>query len=303
MRPAFVILHYLALEDTCECVDSILENLNNKGFDIVIVDNASPNDSLGIIRDKYKNKNNIFVIASSENLGFAKGNNLGYQYAKEKLNSKFIIMINNDTFIKQSNFLEEILNTYKKTNFDVLGPDIISTVDNMHQNPLRNYNIYDKKHIQKQILFRKRMIIYNNFGLFNFVSKIKNLLNKFTYISNLKKDNTELDYYHQVVNCKLHGSALIFSENYVSKYNGLFSKTFMYMEEDILFYISQREGLKLLYDPSIKIYHKEDSATNKKFNNNNKQKINFILENEIDSLTEFYKLVNNNNYYRDDILN
>ena len=33
---------------------------------------------------------------------------------------------------------------------------------------------------------------------------------------------------------QLHGAFLIFSENYINTFNGLYNKTFLYMEEDIL---------------------------------------------------------------------
>ena len=69
----FVILHYMATDETIICVDSILENVNGDKR-IIIVDNASPNNSFDELNIKYKDNILVDVISTDENLGFAKGN-------------------------------------------------------------------------------------------------------------------------------------------------------------------------------------------------------------------------------------
>lgn len=106
---SFVILHYQTTNDTIKCVESILENVRFDSFNIIIVDNGSTNNSGQILREKYLNNYNIQIIESFENLGFAKGNNLGYNYAKYNTKSDFICLLNNDTYIEQENFIEKIV--------------------------------------------------------------------------------------------------------------------------------------------------------------------------------------------------
>ncbi len=60
----------------------------------------------------------------------------------------------------------------------------------------------------------------------------------------------------------LHGSALIFSGSFITKYDGLYHGPFMYGEEAILDFIAKRDKLTTLYCPEIKIIHKDDSSTN-----------------------------------------
>lgn len=100
----FVILHYLTYEDTIECVESITNNINYKNYEIIIVDNASKNGSYEAIEDKFRYSEKIYIIKSNKNLGFAKGNNIGYKFAKNNLNADFIITINNDTIITERLF-------------------------------------------------------------------------------------------------------------------------------------------------------------------------------------------------------
>lgn len=87
-------MHYQALNETLVCVNSILKLY--KDVNIVIVDNSSPNNSGNKIKNLFLDCSNIKVIINDENKGFARGNNVGYKYAKEH-GADFIIQVNNDT--------------------------------------------------------------------------------------------------------------------------------------------------------------------------------------------------------------
>ncbi len=99
---AFVILHYQALDETIDCVNTIKKMVKGSRH-IVIVDNASPNKSGEILIAKYQQDEEITVLVSKENVGFARGNNLGYVEAK-KYSPEYIVVMNNDVFITQTNF-------------------------------------------------------------------------------------------------------------------------------------------------------------------------------------------------------
>lgn len=253
MHISFVILHYLTIDDTINCIESIQSKIDYNNYSIIIVDNGSKNNTGEVLADKYKNKNNVKVILNDANLGFAKGNNIGFQYAKYELNADFIVMINNDTIIDQKEFCNQILYEYNNTKFDIAGPKIISLVDNQLQNPIHIQfkNITD---IKKKLMKFNILLTLNYIGADNTLQLIKNKIKK-----NNNNNEKKLDDY------QLHGSALIFSKNYINNYDGLYSETFMYCEEDILKYISVRDNLLMVYLPSIEIYHKEDSATDEVF--------------------------------------
>ena len=65
----------------------------------------------------------------------------------------------------------------------------------------------------------------------------------------------------------LHGSVLFLTENYLDKVNGVFPETFLYYEEEILGLVCYKLGLKMKYDSSISIYHKEDQSSELSFQN------------------------------------
>jgi GT2 family glycosyltransferase len=110
---AYVILHYVTAKDTIECIKSIENLQTDYETSIVVVDNASGNDSLEEVKEITSNYNNITYIKNEKNLGFAKGNNVGFRYAKYELNADFIILLNNDTVIEQPDFSEKIVQKYE----------------------------------------------------------------------------------------------------------------------------------------------------------------------------------------------
>ena len=63
-------------------------------MEVIVVDNASIQDEASIIAERYPQ---VKVIRSTQNLGFAGGNNLGIKEAK----GKYILLINNDTYFKE----------------------------------------------------------------------------------------------------------------------------------------------------------------------------------------------------------
>ncbi|WP_240730888.1 glycosyltransferase family 2 protein [Deinococcus sp. S9] len=93
-RVGIVILNWNGWQDTVECLNS-LQGLSYPNFEIIVVDNASTNDSVKQIRKRFPN---IHVIESPDNGGFAKGNNLGIK-AFMAAGVDYIWLLNNDTTV------------------------------------------------------------------------------------------------------------------------------------------------------------------------------------------------------------
>lgn len=281
-KVSFLILHYQTIEDTIECIESILNNITYDNYNIIVIDNGSPNKSGDDLRKKYRNNDKIKIIINDKNLGFANGNNVGFRYIKYSEKSDFIIMINNDTIIEQKDFIDKIIKLYNFEKFHIMGPKIISLVDGKNQNPQKVlYN--NKLDVVKSIRKIKVLYLLNRLHIETYVRKI---YKRFFYKKN-KIKNEKKFFGH---NLKLHGSCVIFSKDYINKYDGLYDKTFMYAEEDILYFIAKRDNLVMKYCPEIIIYHKEDSATNSILKKDYLKR-RFIYKNHIKSLNELLKLM------------
>jgi len=75
---------------------------------------------------------------------------------------------------------------------------------------------------------------------------------------NLKENNDANSY---IENIQLHGCFLIFTKKYIEMFNGLNPDTYMYLEEQILYARSMINGLKIAYDPKLKVVHLEGIST------------------------------------------
>lgn len=101
-RVAIIIINWNSFSYTNDCLNSLNE-LEDE-CDVVIVDNASTDDSLIMLREYHPD---IHYVENEENLGFTGGNNQGMAYALER-NFEFILLLNNDTFVEK-NFLSVLV--------------------------------------------------------------------------------------------------------------------------------------------------------------------------------------------------
>lgn len=122
---SFVILNYNTYNETVDCINYIKKIKNQDNIEIVVVDNNSPDDSGKKIDEYYSDDKKVTVLYSKENIGFARGNNIGFKYAKYEQKADYIILCNSDTEILNSEFCKIVENDYSKYNFALLGPKII----------------------------------------------------------------------------------------------------------------------------------------------------------------------------------
>lgn len=272
---AFLILHYQTLEDTISCIESITKFDTNIQDDyIVIVDNGSKNGSGDTLIEKYKNFKNIFVIKSDENLGFAKGNNLGFKFIKENLRVSFIVMMNNDTELIDINFKDNIEKLYNEEKFAVLGPKII--LKDGYINPVVKSAGHIKE-IKREIFKTKIKLLFNYFHLEELIlDRLKKGYNE------MEQKNNRCNPNEKAYNVMLHGCLLIFSTTYIDKFDGLYDGTFLYCEEEFLYYRLKSNNLLSIYDPNICILHKEYSST-KSINKSNNSYRRFRYKNILKS--------------------
>ncbi len=136
---SFIILNYNNVDETINCLEK-LEAIKNKDCNFIVVDN----NTLTNDEEKEVEKYTKDIIKLDDNYGYAKANNIGIEYAKDKYKSEFYIVINNDVEITQKDFLNIIEKDYKKYKFDMLGPWIDSPGESV--NP---FNAFSTEEIVK----------------------------------------------------------------------------------------------------------------------------------------------------------
>jgi GT2 family glycosyltransferase/precorrin-6B methylase 2 len=94
-KVAIVILSYNGYQLTKECIESIRNNTSKQAYELVVVDNASSDQSV----EWLKQQKDIKLICNLENKGFPEGCNQGIQLAE---NESDILLLNNDTLVPEN---------------------------------------------------------------------------------------------------------------------------------------------------------------------------------------------------------
>ena len=92
---AIVIVTYNSEQHIGACLDSVFSERKALSQQVIVVDNLSRDGTVAFIRENFPE---VELIASGQNLGFAKGVNLGASHA----DAEFVLLLNPDTIILES---------------------------------------------------------------------------------------------------------------------------------------------------------------------------------------------------------
>jgi len=88
-----IVLNYRNPQYTVSCVQNLRKQTIADRMEILVVDNHSCDDSIGVLRNRLGNERNVRIIETPENLGFGAGNNHGARHAK----GAYLLILNPDT--------------------------------------------------------------------------------------------------------------------------------------------------------------------------------------------------------------
>lgn len=217
---SIITINYNGLKDTCELIDSIPFN---NDLEVIVVDNASEKDEASLISAKYPQ---VKVIRSSQNLGFAGGNNLGIKAAQ----GKYLFFINNDTIFKEFNVQALIDRLESSPKIAVVCPKIRFSWGN-HPIQFAGYTPLSKITVRNQAI---------GFG---------------------EEDHGQYDTPH--LTPYAHGAAMLVKREALEKVGLMPECYFLYYEELDWSMMFTRAGFEIWYDPACTVFHKESQATGK----------------------------------------
>lgn len=122
MKISVVIVNWNGKHFLSPCLDAVFSQ-SFEGLEVIVVDNGSIDGSVEFIKDNYKD---IVVVELSENIGFAGGNNRGFEVAT----GDYMLTLNNDTELK-SGFFDELISSVNSSGDKVSmwAPKILSMED------------------------------------------------------------------------------------------------------------------------------------------------------------------------------
>jgi hypothetical protein len=116
-RPVVIVLTYNGLDLTLDCIRS-LDRQTGAVFDVLIVDNASPDGTAEALR---RERPDLQVLQAGSNLGYAGGNNLGLRHAIRAGAGPFMLL-NNDTLLEPDCIRTLLATLDRKPGIGILGP-------------------------------------------------------------------------------------------------------------------------------------------------------------------------------------
>ena len=117
------IINWNGLEDTKECITSVLASRNME-FKIYLLDNASAKNEYETLEELYQNEP-VSVHQSETNLGFTGGSNLLFDLIFQESKSEYIVLLNNDTIVDEL-WLSELVSHAKTQDSHIVSSKMIS---------------------------------------------------------------------------------------------------------------------------------------------------------------------------------
>jgi hypothetical protein len=89
---SIIIVNWNSTAYLLKCVESVYAQTHETAFEIIVVDNASPDADVGIVKQQYPD---VVLMESGANLGFAGANNLGFRSSV----GEYVVFLNPDTVL------------------------------------------------------------------------------------------------------------------------------------------------------------------------------------------------------------
>lgn len=120
MTPEFsvVVVNFNAGEDLLTCLESVSRSLSGRTWDGVVVDNASTDDSCGLI-SQYES---VSIFRNKTNVGFASGVNLGLSLTS----GQYVLIINPDCWIEEDAMRRLESELERHSDCVLVGPKILN---------------------------------------------------------------------------------------------------------------------------------------------------------------------------------
>lgn len=224
---SIVIVNYNTKEFLGKCIASIVKNVKNISYEIIVVDNASLD---GSVKEIQNDSSKFKVILNKENVGFSKANNQGVKASQK---SSYVLFLNPDTIIPEKTIEEMVnfMNSHKDAGASTckLAMPNGKIDDATHRGFPTPWNAFSHFSGLEKIFPKSKLFAGYSLGWmdFNAVHKIDVLAGAFMLVRRNAGDEAKW-----------------WDEDY-----------FFYGEDIDFCYILKQKGWKIYYVPSVSIIH------------------------------------------------
>lgn len=247
MDSCILIINWNNGADTVACIKSVISFSDSN---IIVLDNASEDDSIAVIQ-QYLTGNNIdssaialselpdagrhkvLFVKSSDNLGFAKGNNALLSYLVKKNEYKYAWLLNNDAVADEMALQQLVTKAEQDTKVAFVGSVVLD-------------------YFKRDLVQSCGVKYYKYFG----VSKL--ILKNADWLKVVKTDIPVQDIDFQ------HGASLFVRISALKDIGMMDERYFLYFEEQDWQFVARDKGHKNELATDSIIYHKGSVSTNSK---------------------------------------
>lgn len=224
-RLSIIVLNYNGWDWTKKCLDSLQNIVEKDQVEVIVVDNASTDDSLQHLR-KYPG---IQLVEAAQNRGFSAGNNLGIQYAQ----APFIMLLNSDAEIRPNTKLLTLLDNFSDPRVGIVTPRIELPTGELDHACHRGFP--------------------TPWNAACYYSGVGTLFPRFRLVAGYRQSWKDFSTIHTVDACS--GAAMIVRQSALPAVGLLDEDFFMYAEDIDWCYRFAELGYSTLYDPTVIIIH------------------------------------------------
>ncbi|HED08509.1 MAG TPA: glycosyltransferase [Ignavibacteria bacterium] len=227
-----IIVNYNVKDFLQSLLLSLDKALKNITHEIIIIDNASTDGSVELIRNNFPQ---VTLIDNKENLGFSKANNLGLKISK----GKYLLLINPDTLVSEDTITEMINFFESHPEVGLAGCKILNPDGTLQLACRRSFP-----------------------GPWTSFCKVTGLSTLFPKSKIFARYN--LTYLDENKSCEVDavsGSFMMFTREVYDKIGGLDEEYFMYGEDLEYCFRIQKAGYKIFYVASTQIIHYKGEST------------------------------------------
>ena len=120
MDLSIVIVNWNTRDLLRDCLNSVSDAIEALSVEVLVVDNASKDNSCTMVREEFPN---VRLIESESNLGFAGGNNL----ALARATGRYVLLLNTDTLVHGNVLAQAVAWLDRHPDVGVLGPRVLNT--------------------------------------------------------------------------------------------------------------------------------------------------------------------------------
>ena len=220
MKLSIIIVNYNTGSVLKQCLNSLYQ-YRTPDSEIIVVDNASTDNSGEMVKMHFPD---IILVESSENLGFAKANNLG----SAKAQGDFLVFLNPDVILTEASFEKMLGFLESHSDVGLIGPRLI----------------YENGDFQISTgLFPK---ILSEFKMSRLARKVKNRTFR-------EKLASQFETYKEVN--WVTGACIMLRRTLFEQVSGFDDKLFMFFEDADLCKRIYEAGLRVVYFPETEIIH------------------------------------------------